>query len=107
MDQRARNLMTLHRALHPRYNVDRPYVSRREGERGLARIKDSLDVSIQRLEDYIEKRGGRLITATRSNTDDTRISRMTITRKQKWKEKQLNGRFKRITSDISHEKMWR
>ena len=60
---------------------------------------------MQRLEDYIEKCRGRLITATRNNTN-TRISRTTITRKQKWEKKQLYGRFKWLTSDISHEKMW-
>ena len=48
--------------------------------RGLASIEDSVDASIQRLEDYIEKRGGRLITATRSNTDNTRISKSDINR---------------------------
>ena len=73
--------MTMHKALHP--IVDRLYVSRREGGRRLASIADSIDVLIQRLEVYIEKRGERLITATRSNTDDTRVSRMTITRIQK------------------------
>ena len=33
-------------------------------------------------------------------------NRMTITRKQKWKEKQLYGRFKRLIYNISHEKTW-
>ena len=37
------------------------YVSRKEGERGLASIEDSVDPSIQ-LEDYIEKCRGSLIT---------------------------------------------
>ena len=31
---------------------------------------------------------------------------MTITRKQKWEEKQLYGRFKRLINNISHEKTW-
>ena len=61
---------------------------------------------IQRLEDYIQKRGGRLITATRNNTNDAKTNGATITRKQKWEEKQLYGNFKGLTSDISHEKMW-
>ena len=61
---------------------------------------------IQRLEDSIEKRGGRLITAARNNTNDTRISGTTMTRKQKWEEKQLYGLFKQLTRDISQEKMW-
>ena len=42
MDQRTRKLMTMHKALHPRDDVDRLYVSRKEGGRGLASIEDSL-----------------------------------------------------------------
>ena len=45
----------MHKVLHPRDDVDRLYVSRKEGGRGLASIEDSVDASIQRLEDYIEK----------------------------------------------------
>ena len=40
MDQRTKNLMTMHKALHPRDDVDRLYVSRKEGGRGLASIED-------------------------------------------------------------------
>ena len=57
MDQRTRKLMTMHKALHPRDDVDRLYVSRKEGGRGLASIEDNVDASIQLLEDYIEKHG--------------------------------------------------
>ena len=66
--------MTMNKALHPIESVDRLYVSRREGEKGLASIEDSVDALIQRFEDYIQKRRGRLITATRNNTNDTKIS---------------------------------
>ena len=38
MDQRTRKLMTIHKALHPRDDVDRLYVSRKEGGRGFASI---------------------------------------------------------------------
>ena len=75
--------MTMHKALHPRDDGDRLYVSRKEWERGLASIEDSVDASIRRLEDYIEKHEGGLITSIRNNTDNTIDSRMTITRKQK------------------------
>ena len=54
MNQRTRKLMTMHKALYPRDDVDRLYVSRRGGDRGLASIEDSVDASIQRLEDYIK-----------------------------------------------------
>ena len=36
-----------------------------------------------------------------------RTSGTTITRKQKWEEKRFYDRFKRLTSDISHEKTWK
>ena len=55
MDQRTRKLMTIHKALYPRDDVDRLYVSRKEGGRGLASIEDNVDASIRQLEDYIEK----------------------------------------------------
>ena len=55
MDQRTRKIKTMHKALHPRDDVDRLYIPRKEGGRGLISIEDSVDTSIQRLEDYIEK----------------------------------------------------
>ena len=106
MHQRTRKLMIMHKALHPRDDVDRLYVSRKEGGRGLASIEDSVDASIQRLEVYIEKHKRRLITTIRNDTDNTIDNRMTTTRQQKWEEKQLYGRFKRLINNISHEKTW-
>ena len=96
--------MTIHKVLHPRDDVDRVYVSRKEGGIGVAYIEDSVDASIQIHEDYIEKHDGVLITTIRKDTDNTIDNRMTISRKQKWKGKQLFGRFKRLINNISHEK---
>ena len=39
----------MHKTLHPKDDVDRLYVPRKEGGRGMARIEDSIDVSMQRL----------------------------------------------------------
>ena len=106
MDQRTRKLMTMHKVLHPRDDVDRLYVSRKERGRGLASIEDNVDASIQWLKDYREKHEGELIAATRNDTDNTKTNRMRITRKQKWEEKQHYGCFKWLISNISYEKMW-
>ena len=76
----------MHKALHPREDVERLYVSRKEGGRRLGSIEDSVDASIQRLKDYIEKHERGLITAIRNDTDNAIDDRMTITRKQKWKK---------------------
>ena len=97
--------MTMHKALHPN-DVDRLYVSRKEGGRGFASIEDSVDALIQRLKDYIQKHEGALITATRNETENTMNNTLTITTKQKWEGKQLYGRFKRLINNISHDKTW-
>ena len=98
--------MTMHKALDTREDVDRLYVSRKEGGRGLTSIEDSVDSSIQRLKDYIQKHDGGLITAIWNDTDNTMDSRMKITRKQKWERKQLYEWFKRLINNISHDKTW-
>ena len=84
------------KALHPRDDTDRLYVPRKEGGRGLVTIQDRLDASIHRLEDNIKKGKGRWITATRNNTDNTRIKRTTITRKQKMGRKTTVWPFQAI-----------
>ena len=89
IDQRTRKLMTMHKALHPRDDVDRLYVSRKQEGRGLASIEDSVDASIQWHEDCIEKHERGLITTIRNDTDNTIDERMTTTRKQKWVEKTI------------------
>ena len=63
--------MTLHKALYPRDDVDRLYVSRKAGGRGLLSIQVSVDPSTQRFEHYIKK----LVGNNRNNTDYTRINR--------------------------------
>ena len=82
MDQRTRKLMTMHKALHPRDDIDRLYVSIKEWGRRNYSIEDSV-------EDYTGKYERGLITAIRNNIDNRMDNRMTITRKQKWEEKQI------------------
>ena len=71
----------MHKALYLKDDVDRLFGSSKEGGRGLASIEDSINTSIQKLEDYIEKHDGGLITAIRNDTDNIMDNRMTITRK--------------------------
>ena len=53
MDQRTRKLMTVHKALCPWDDIDRLYVSRKKGGRGLVSTEDSIDTLMQWLKDYI------------------------------------------------------
>ena len=47
--------MTMYKALYPRNDFDRLYVSRNEGGWSHSSIADNVDASIQRLEGYKEK----------------------------------------------------
>ena len=96
--------MTKHEALHARDDVDRLYVLINEAGRGLSSIEDSVDASMQQLEDYVENYEGGLITAIKNDTQNSMTTRMAITRKQKWEEKWLYGYFKRLINNISNEK---
>ena len=97
--------MTPHKALHPKDDVDRLYVFRKEGGRGRASIEESVDASIQRLEDYEEKHERGLIAAIRNDADSMIEHRMATAREKKWDKKQLYVLFKRLIN-ISHEKTW-
>ena len=91
LDQRTIKIMTMHKALHPRDDVDRLYVSRKEEGRGIASIEDDVDASIRQLKDYIEKHEGGQITGIKNDTDNTMDNRMAITRKQNGKENNSMG----------------
>ena len=85
--------------MHPRYDADRLYVSRKERGGGLARIEDRVDKSIWRLENDVKKNIERQITATRNdkkqhknqqnnNNKKTKIGRKTTV----WVFQEINKR---------------
>ena len=84
---------------------DYMYQEKKE-RKGLASFENSVHALIQRLESYVEKHEQGLMTAIKNNADNTIDNRMTITRKQKWEEKQIYGHFKRLINNISHDKTW-
>ena len=47
MDQRTRKLRMMLKALHPRDDIHKLYVSRKEGESEHASIEDTIDASIR------------------------------------------------------------
>ncbi|KXJ19733.1 hypothetical protein AC249_AIPGENE21502 [Exaiptasia diaphana] len=62
-----RKLMTMHKALHPKSDVDRLYLKRKDGGRGLLSIEDTVSLASVGLIKYIEKSEERIITAVRGN----------------------------------------
>ena len=94
------------KALHLRDDIDRLYMSRKEGGIRLTSVEDYMNASIRGLTDSIKRTKERLLSAINS-TDDIRTNGTTINRKQKLEEKQLYGCFKQQTGKISHRKTWR
>ena len=53
LDRKTRKLMTAHRTLHPQSDIDRLYLPRRIGGRGLLQIRQTVEEEIRNLSEYI------------------------------------------------------
>ena len=56
----------MHNVLHPKSNVDRLYIPRKEGGRGLQGVEEAVKVTNLGLENYEKDSRERLLTAARS-----------------------------------------
>ena len=54
-------MFTIYGALHPKSDVDRLYIPRKEGGRGLISIEDCVELAIKGLEVYVHGSEKRLI----------------------------------------------
>ena len=55
IDIKTRNLITMNRSLHPRGNVSRLYLARKEGGRGLTSCEECVSVEVQSLDKYLSE----------------------------------------------------
>ena len=53
LDRDTRKLLTIHKALHPKSDVDRLYLPRNEGGRGLQSAQDTIELVILGLDNYV------------------------------------------------------
>ena len=70
IDRKNRNLFTKNGALHPKSDVDRLSIPRKEGGKGLISIKDCVELAIRGLEAYVHGSEERLIQAARGDKID-------------------------------------
>ena len=71
MDKRTRKLMTMHNALHPRSTIDRLYIPRSEGGRGLLSVEDSVNLAKLGLQGYVTMSEEGLISAVKAADEAT------------------------------------
>ena len=70
IDSKTRKLFTIYGVLHPKSDIDRLYIPRKEGGRGLVSIKDCVELAIRGLEVYVHGCEERLIQAARGDKID-------------------------------------
>ncbi|KAL1446402.1 hypothetical protein WDU94_005646 [Cyamophila willieti] len=72
MDRKTRKLLTMNKSLHPKADVDRIYLPRKEGGRGLRMIEQAHDIAILGLAEYIKgKENDYLIEVLRDSQVNT------------------------------------
>ena len=113
IDIKIRNLMTMNGSLHPRGNVGRLYLARKQGGRGLVSCEECVNVEVQNLDKYLsdsEEWMLKFVAGEKklSEVEDPDVfkKRLKEEKRNQWLEKGLHGRFLKDTQNVSTERTW-
>ena len=112
MDRKTRKVFTIYRALHPQADVDRLYLKRSEGGRGLLSIEECVIIETNSLVNYIKESNEKMLNAVlfegirEGNYVGVDKSRFREERHQRYLAKPLNGLFFRSTQKGRDDKSW-
>ena len=116
MDRKTRKLMTMNKELHPRSDVARLYVSRKNGGRGLIGCENSVKSEENGLGWYIKNNIEPLLAAVRTSrtiTQEETVDRKEFKkskeeqRKNEWTAKRMHGQFARDMEDKDKSNTWK
>jgi hypothetical protein len=97
MDRKTRKLMTMNRALHPRADVDRLYLPRKSGGRGMMSIEEVVRLEESGLSDYVkfsEASGDGAFEMFVGETSKKECQqKQRKERETNWKQKPLHGQY--------------
>ena len=83
MDRKTRKLLTIYRSLHPQADVDRLYVKRSQGGRGLISVEDCVNIEVGSLYQYVVNSPERLLMATKiENVLDEGVEKEIVSRRR-------------------------
>jgi len=71
LDRKTRKLLTIHGQHHPKADVDRWYVTRKQGGRGLMQLETAHAVEIPKLVEYVDRKEDPLIQVVRTHQHNT------------------------------------
>ena len=116
VDRKSRKTMTMYGALHPKSDVDRLYIKRKEGGRGLMSVEHCVRVEENSLGFYVINSEENLIrgvsAAKTINTEDILTSgefkkHIAQELKQNWSDKKMYGQFVReMPENVDRNKTW-
>jgi hypothetical protein len=116
LDRKTRKMPTIHGQHLPRADIDRLYVPRKEGGRGLMQVEGAYIAETVNLVEYVESKEDPLIKIVRTHQHNTNsallqtanklkksfqnetkqiINIITQNVKGKWEEKRMHGQFSR------------
>ena len=109
IDRKTRKLMNMHRALHPQADVDRLYIKRAEGGRGMISVEDCVEIETNSLHQYIIESKEKLLKDVKDEGilgEGMSKEDVAEKRKNQYKEKPLHGQYVRSTEEIRDDKSW-
>ena len=99
-------MFIIYGALHPKSDIVRLYIPRKEGGRGLISIEDCVELAIRGLEAYLDGNVEGLIQFARGDKMDGLEATSVLKRLKKekklenWEEKVLHGQYLRQTKEV-------
>ena len=114
IDRKTSKLFAIYGGLHPTSDVDRLYIPRKDGGRGLIAIEDRVELAVRSLGVYIHRSEERLLQAARRDRVDDledlddldNLEATSVLKKAKkekrlhdWEEKALHGQYLRQTKE--------
>jgi len=112
MDRKTRKLMTMYGAQHPKADVDRLYLKRYDGGRGLLGVEDCVQAEVNSLDKYLRASEENMlkevnISSILENKKHGQ-SREDIQKshKERYENKGLHGQFHKATVKVKSNKSW-
>ena len=111
-DRKTRKLFIIYGALHPKSDVDRLYIPRKEGGRGLIYTENCVELVIRGLAMCVHGSEERLIQAARGDKIDCLEAVSVLKRSKKgkrledWEKTVLRGQYLRQTKEVRSDQCW-
>ena len=113
MDIKTRKLLTMNGAVHPRSNVGRLYIPRKEGGRGMTSVEDCVNSEIRGLSEYVRNSEEIAMQFVRkeelceiAETSNEFKERMRRERLEQWRQKNKHGVFLKKIEGIADQSSW-